>query len=118
MKLLFLGGPLDGQLQDTEENLSPLVPTTIKATLPNGIIGVYTVHFFAGDSLQFPLACFENLTPDDIFKMLLQWYAIKPRVRQIPAELSGPDAQSTKTIDVQSEAAVINEPEAEIEAEV
>ena len=99
MKLLFLGGPLDGQLQETEERLSPLVPTTIKATLPNGIIGEYKVLFFTGNSLQFPLACFENLQPDDVFKMLLQWYSIKPRVRQIPTELPGPDSQSTDAED-------------------
>jgi len=93
MKLLFLGGPLDGKLQDTEEKLSPLVPTTIKVTLPTGTIVQYVVHFFAGNTIQFPLACYEGLMPDDIFKMLLQWYAIKPFVQQVPAELPNPDSQ-------------------------
>jgi hypothetical protein len=93
MKLLFLGGPLDGQLQETNEPLSPVLPTTIKVTLPTGIIVQYTVHFFAGTAVQFPLACFENLTPDDIFKMLLQWYVVKPFVQRVPTELPSPDAQ-------------------------
>jgi len=83
MRLLFLGGPLDGQMKNVEETISPLVPTSINATLPNGIIVQYHVNFFTGAKLQFPLACFEGLTPDDIFKMLLQWYSIKPRVKPV-----------------------------------
>lgn len=92
MRLLFLGGPLDGQMKDVDQPISPLVPTNIAATLPNGLIVQYHVHFFQGNALQFPVACFEGLGPDDIFKMLLQWYSIKPRVRPMaPPTAAGPE---------------------------
>ena len=71
-KILFLGGPLDGQMQDVEETISPLIETGINATLPNGIVVQYKIHFFSGNSLQFPLACFEGLSADDMFKLVLQ----------------------------------------------
>ena len=38
MRLLFLGGPLDGQMKDVDQPISPLIPTSIAATLPNGLI--------------------------------------------------------------------------------
>lgn len=91
MKILFLGGPLDGQMQDVDQPISPTAPVTISATLPNGIIVQYHVHFFQGDKLRFPLACFEGLGPDDIFKLLLHWYAVKPRVR--PVEPTAPPTE-------------------------
>lgn len=90
--ILFLGGPLDGQMKDVEETISPLIETDINATLPNGIIVQYRVHFFSGDTIQFPLACFEGLNADDIFKMLLQWYSVKTRVRPTaPPTAAGPE---------------------------
>lgn len=96
-RLLFLGGPLDGQMRDVEETISPLIETVIKVTLPNGVIVQYQVHFFSGNSLQFPLACFENLSADDIFKLLLQWYSIKPRVRPVmPPTAAGPEPPPTE----------------------
>lgn len=95
--ILFLGGPLDGQMQDVKETISPLIETNINATLPNGIIVQYKIHFFSGNSLQFPLACFEGLTADDIFKLLLQWYSIKPRVRPMaPPTAAGPEPPPTE----------------------
>jgi len=97
MRLLFLGGPLDGQMKDVDQTISPLVPTNISVTLPNGIIVQYHVHFFQGNSLQFPMACFEGLSPDDIFKMLLQWYSIKPRVRPVaPPTAAAPEPPPTE----------------------
>jgi hypothetical protein len=101
MRLLFLGGPLDGQMKDVDQLISPLVSTNISAMLPNGIIVQYHVHFFAGNQHQFPLACFEGLGPDDIFKMLLQWYSIKPRVRPMAptaASLEPPPTEPPKPI--------------------
>lgn len=94
--ILFLGGPLDGQMQDVKETISPLIETSINATLPNGIIVQYRVHFFSGDTIQFPLACFEGLNADDIFKMLLQWYSIKPRVKPAPPTAAGPEPPPTE----------------------
>lgn len=95
--ILFLGGPLDGQMKNVEETINPLLETDIKTTLPNGIIVRYRVHFFSGDALQFPLACFEGLTADDIFKLLLQWYSVKPRVRPMaPPTAAGPEPPPTE----------------------
>jgi len=95
--ILFLGGPLDGQMQDVKETISPLIETNIKATLPNGIIVLYRVHFFSGSNLQFPLACFEGLDADDIFKMLLQWYSVKPRVKPMaPPTAAGSEPPPTE----------------------
>ncbi len=88
-RVLFLGGPLDGQMRDVEETISPMIETTLKVTLPNGIIVQYYINFFAGNSIQFPLACFESLSPDDIFKMLLQWYSIKSRLHQVAPPTAG-----------------------------
>lgn len=82
-RILFLGGPIDGQMKDVDEIINPLIPTSIKVTLPNGLIVQYDVNFFSGNTLQFPLACFKGLQPDDIFKMLLQWYSVKPRVKPL-----------------------------------
>jgi len=95
--ILFLGGPIDGQMRDVDETFSPLIETNIKVTLPNGVIVQYRVHFFSGDTLQFPLACFEGLDADAIFKMLLQWYSIKPRVRPMaPPTAAGPEPPPTE----------------------
>ena len=95
--ILFLGGPLDGQMKDVKETISPLIETNISATLPNGIIVQYRVHFFSGDTIQFPLACFEGLNADDIFKMLLQWYSVKPRVKPMaPPTAAGPEPPPTE----------------------
>lgn len=97
-QILFLGGPLDGQMREVEETLNPLIQTSINATLPNGIIVQYHINFFSGNSLQFPLACFEDLTADDIFKMLLHWYSIKPRVRpEAPPTAAGPMPPPTES---------------------
>ncbi len=96
-RVLFLGGPLDGQMRDVEETISPMIETTLKVTLPNGIIVQYYINFFAGNSIQFPLACFESLSPDDIFKMLLQWYSIKSRLHQVaPPTVAGPEPPPTE----------------------
>jgi len=83
MRILFIGGKLDGQLKDIDQPISPLVPTSIKATLDNGIIVEYHVHFFQGEKMQFPLAVFEGIGPDQVFQMLLRWYAAKPMVRVV-----------------------------------
>jgi len=88
-RILFLGGPYDGQMQEVEETISPMIDTTLKVTLPNGLIVQYHVHFFAGNSLQFPLACFEGLSADDVFKMLLQWYSIKSRIHRVAPPTAG-----------------------------
>lgn len=98
MKLLFIGGPVDGQLRDINEPLSPLVESKINVTAPNGIIYVYPVVFFSGNTLQFPVAVFETLTPDDVFKALLQWYSVKPRVRPVaPPTAAGPEPPTEPT---------------------
>jgi len=78
MKLLFIGGPADGQLRDFNEPVSPLMDSKINVTAPNGIIYVYNVVFFSGNTLQFPVAIFETMQPDDVFKTLLEWYSVKP----------------------------------------
>ena len=62
----------------------------IKATMPNGIIVQYHVDIFQGEKLRFPVACFEQLSPDDVFQALLQWYSMKPRVRPIDAPVRPP----------------------------
>lgn len=86
MRILFIGGKLDGQLKDIDQPISPLVPTSIKATMDNGIIVEYHVHFFQGAKMQFPLAVLEGIGPDQVFQMLLRWYATKPLVRVIPGQ--------------------------------
>lgn len=93
MKILFVGGKLDGQLQEVDKPISPLVPTSINATLPNGVIVQYHVHFFQGAKMQFPLAVFEGLGPDQVFQMLLRWYAAKPLVHVIPKPAQGEQAE-------------------------
>jgi len=96
-KLLFIGGPVDGQLRDINEPISPMVDSKINVTAPNGIIYVYPVVFFSGQTLQFPVAIFETMQPDDVFKALLQWYAIKPRVRRIaPSTAAAPEPPPTE----------------------
>ena len=98
-QILFLGGPVDGQMRDVDETISPMTQTCIKVTLPNGLIVQYHVNFFSGNTLQFPLACFEGLQPDDIFKMLLHWYSIKTRVRPMdPTTAAGPEPPSTEPL--------------------
>jgi hypothetical protein len=98
-QILFLGGPIDGQMKDVDETISPITQTSIKVTLPNGLIVQYHVNFFSGNTLQFPLACFEGLQPDDIFKMLLHWYSIKPRVRPMaPPTAAGPEPPPTEPL--------------------
>lgn len=97
MKLLFIGGPADGQLRDFNEPLNPLVDSKINVTAPNGIIYVYNVVFFSGNTLQFPVAIFETMQPDDVFKALLQWYSVKPRVRRMaPPTAAGPEPPPTE----------------------
>jgi hypothetical protein len=81
MILLFLGGPVDGQMRNVDKTISPMAQSTVEIVQPNGLIVRYHVHFLAGNTMQFPVACFEGTTADDIFKMLLQWYSAKPRVR-------------------------------------
>jgi hypothetical protein len=100
MKMLMIGGPLDGQLHDLgDQQVSPQIEAAIKASLPDGTVLNYRVVFFAGEKAQFPVAVLEPLGPDDVFKALLQWYSIKPRVRPItPA-----DKQVTDVIDAKSE---------------
>lgn len=95
-RILFIGGPLDGQTKEVNEPISPLVPTSINATLPNGVIVQYHVNFFSGEKFQFPLACFEGLGPDDIFKLLLYWYSVKPRVKPVaPPTAAAPEPPPT-----------------------
>jgi hypothetical protein len=100
MKMLMMGGPLDGQLHDLgDQQVDPRIEATIQASLPDGSVLSYRVVFFAGEKSQFPIAVLETLGPDDVFKALLQWYAVKPRVRPItPA-----DKQVMSVIDAKSE---------------
>jgi hypothetical protein len=111
MKMLMIGGPLDGQLHDLgDQQINPQIEATIKASLPDGSVLNYRVVFFAGAKSQFPVAVLETLGPDDVFKALLQWYAVKPRVRPItPA-----DKQAMNVIDAKSEP--VDEPAEETEA--
>lgn len=85
-KVICIGGPHDGQVKDVSaDRISPMLPEPAKIPVvtETGLIKNYVVVFLTGNSLHFPVAIWEELTPDDLFKMLLNWYAAKPRVRRI-----------------------------------
>ena len=84
-KILCLGGPQDAQIKETDVAISPLLaePAKIPVVCENGLVKNYLVVFLSGIKIQFPIAVWEDLTPDDVFKLLLNWYAIKPHVQRI-----------------------------------
>jgi hypothetical protein len=91
-KVICIGGPHDGQVKDVAANLvSPMNPEPAKIPVitDTGLIKNYLVVFISGNTLHFPIAVWEDITPDDVFKALLNWYAAKPRVRRIDPTEAG-----------------------------
>jgi len=85
-KVICIGGPHDGQIKDVSaDRVSPMLPEPAKIPVvtETGLIKNYVVVFLSGNTLHFPVAIWEELTPDDLFKLLLNWYAVKPRVHRI-----------------------------------
>ena len=85
-KVVCVGGPHDGQVKETDQPLSPMVPIKLPIFLENGLLKNYNVVFITGEKIQFPIAVWEDLSPDDIFKMLLSWYSMKPYVKRVKSD--------------------------------
>jgi hypothetical protein len=91
-KVICIGGPHDGQVKDVSaDRISPMLPEPAKLPVvtETGLIKNYMVIFLTGNTLHFPVAVWEELTPDDLFKSLLNWYSMKTRVRRIEDTQTG-----------------------------
>jgi len=81
-KILCIGGPYDAMIQETDVSLTAQLaePAKIPVVTESGIIKHYLVVFLTGTKIKFPIAVWEELTPDDVFKNLLNWYTAKAQV--------------------------------------
>jgi hypothetical protein len=80
--ILCIGGPYDSLIQETDVSLTVQLaePQKIPVVTENGIIKHYLVVFLTGTQIKFPIAVWEDLTPDDVFKNLLNWYTAKAQL--------------------------------------
>lgn len=78
-KILCIGGPYDAKIQETDVSLTAQLaePLKIPVVTETGVIKNYLVVFLTGTQIKFPIAVWEDLTPDDVFKNLLNWYTAK-----------------------------------------
>jgi hypothetical protein len=77
--ILCIGGPHDATIQETEVSLTVQLaePQKIPVVTEDGLIKHYLVVFLTGAKIKFPIAVWEDMTPDDVFKNLLNWYTAK-----------------------------------------
>jgi hypothetical protein len=69
-------------IQETDVSLTVQLaePQKIPVVTESGLIKNYLVVFLTGTKIKFPIAVWEELTPDDVFKNLLNWYTAKSQV--------------------------------------
>lgn len=103
-KLLMIGGPLDGIIQEFDDTFDPKASLNVVAHLPDKTEFSYNVVFFKGEKMQFPVCIDPKLTADDVFFALLNWYSVKPRVR--PSEDGKTNPPEPVILDAKSEEVV------------
>jgi hypothetical protein len=83
-KILCIGGPYDAKIEEIDIPLTPSLaePQKVPVVTESGLIKHYLVVFLTGTKIKFPVAVWEDLTPDDVFKLLLNWYTAKVHVKK------------------------------------